>query len=731
MKRSPYLAFIRVTIYCILLLFISCQKDSEIFNEVIANDIDNNNNDPEEDTATTLTFDPLDDAFLQGESGFNQNIVRVEANERTTYLKFDLSTLENTPSKAYLEFTTDSDAGNGRLEASVGIGNNWTEENLSPANVPGTGAVLGEIDGTYTVGSTQRIELDVTTLESEVISIVLEKKSGNDISIASKENRQNPGPKLVLEFGNGGGGNDQETTSNDDPPGEGNNVIALNDLRAFPSAMGAGAFARVDPDNAIIYEVTNLNTQGPGSFREAFEAEGPRIIIVKVEGRIDDNNAYSEMGDTSGDIAVWGQFAPGLGLTVRHPRMTFSRAGNIIFRFLTLQSDLGLPCTVNEDCFDPLNYLQVENGSSNYVDHCSMRYGLDQIWTLNVNTHSQPGDSRLNRSTFAYNLLAEGDPEHNTASILNRQGDTPTSTDIGQHTWSRNMTYNVSHRFPNLNTNGDFEKYNNFIVNWAARLSRYNVTPNVDYHRNYNKRGNVTLGLGEIERRGNKLNQGADWGNGEPSLYSAFNIMEGLDLDTSSNLQTELFTWFDTESTSYYGVRVVEDGPVPVEFFRSAQQFSFNPPADGYWDANQVPQKAMSSVGHNRGINANGTPFYGYDDLDRSYITKTRTNTTESRYRDTGQWTQSSFPGTGRYQDSDGDNMPDWFEDQFPFLDKNDASDMLETSNVNWNFNTISAVHDYVVVNNAGYTNLEICAAFYAGDFETMIDGTNNLAIND
>jgi len=710
----------------------SCQKDSEIFTEAILN-----NDDPEEPDSpganpTTVSFNPVDDAFLEGDSGFNQDIVRVEANERTTYLKFDLSNFEGSLTGAYLEFTTESDAGNGRLEALVGIGNNWTEENLSIENVPSKGEVLGEINGTYAVGSTQRIDLNTSELDASIVSIVLEKKSGNDISIASKENTDNPGPRLVLEFMQGGNDDESgEDETDEAPQGDSNNVINLSDLKAFPSAMGAGAFARVDPSSAAIFEVTNLNTSGPGSFREAFEATGPRIIIIKVEGRIDDNNGYAEFGNASGDIAIWGQFAPGLGLTVRHPRMTISRAGNIIFRFLTLQSDLGLPCTVNVDCFDALNYLQVENGSSNYVDHCSMRYGLDQIWTLNVNTHSQEGNPTLNRSTFAYNIMAEGDPEHNTASILNKQGDTPSTTDIGQHTWSRNMTYNVSHRFPNLNTNGDFEKYNNFIVNWASRLSRYNVTPNVDYHRNYNKRGNVTLGLGEIQKRGNKLNHGEDWGNNEPSIYSAFNIMEGVNTNTSNNLQTDIFTWFDTESASYYGVRVVEDGPVPTEFFTTAQQFAFNPPADGYWDANDVPEKAMSSVGHNRGINTNGTPFYGHDDLDSSYFNKTRTNTTERSYRDTNEWTQSGFSNTSIYQDSDGDNMPDWFEDQFPFLDKNDAADMLVTSNVSWNFRAIGSVHDYTVENNAGYSNLEICAAFYAGDFETIIDGTNNLAIND
>ena len=276
-----------------------------------------------------------------------------------------------------------------------------------------------------------------------------------------------------------------------------------------------------------------------------------------------------------------------------------------------------------------------------------------------------------------------------------------------------------------MNANGDFEIYNNFIVNWSARLSRYNVTPNVDYHRNYNKQGNKTLSLGGMNRRGNKLNFTGDWNNNEPRIFAAFNLTEGINMNDTISLQSDLYTWFKSSSQSFYGVSVQEDGPVPNEFFINSQQFFFNPPSDGYWDAIDVPEKLMASVGHNRGINADGTPFYGSDDLDNSYFTKTKNNSTESSYRPTGSWTQSSFPGTSMYTDSDGDHMPDWFENQHAHLNPNNPNDMLAT-HVDWTFSD-----GYAVVNNAGYTNLEICAEYYAGGFETMIDGTNNLKIND
>lgn len=517
------------------------------------------------------------------------------------------------------------------------------------------------------------------------------------------------------------------------PPGSAPEII-LATLKSWPGAVGAGNDIRIDPSTATFYEVTNTNDSGAGSFRTAFEANGPKIIIIKVEGRVDATSVYQNTTANKGDMAVWGQFAPGLGLTIDHDRMSIDRAGDYYYRFMTLQASQAIGCTVNVNCYDALNYYRIEPDHSVALDHCSLRYSPDQIFTINVDE----GEANINliKSSVTYNLFAEADPAHSTGSIMNlwTSANNPT-VDIGEHTFARNMFYDTSHRFQNLNTNGDFENYNNYVVNHKNRASRYNKTPNVDLHRNYYAGGNVT----GASLPYNYLNQGnTDWGGGggnppagnEPSIFAAFNHIDGINTNTADNQQDDLYLWWDTESETYYTTAVTADGPVAPEFFTTTQQFSFNPPADGYWDATDVPLKARASVGHNRGINADGTPFYGYDDVDTDYFDKAANNTTNSTYRATGAWNNSTFPGTALYTDTDGDYMPDWFEDQFAFLDKNSAADQLTTSNVTWDFSAISATHNYIVTNNAGYTNLEMCAAFYAGDFETILDGTNNLSID-
>ena len=50
---------------------------------------------------------------------------------------------------------------------------------------------------------------------------------------------------------------------------------------AFPGAEGYGAQARGGRGGRVI-AVTNLNGSGPGSFRAACDAEGPRIVVFKV-----------------------------------------------------------------------------------------------------------------------------------------------------------------------------------------------------------------------------------------------------------------------------------------------------------------------------------------------------------------------------------------------------------------------------------------------------------------
>ncbi len=148
----------------------------------------------------TITLSPIHDAYLQGATRFNSEIVRLEQNKRTGYLMFDLSSINGTVTSAQLKFTVNSDSGNGNLSVYKGNSDTWTESNLSNSNKPSNGVLLGNLNTTYGIGSTKTIILTTGSISGSKLSLVLSATSGNDFAFASKENGANTPPQLVITY---------------------------------------------------------------------------------------------------------------------------------------------------------------------------------------------------------------------------------------------------------------------------------------------------------------------------------------------------------------------------------------------------------------------------------------------------------------------------------------------------------------------------------------------------
>lgn len=97
---------------------------------------------------------------------------------------------------------------------------------------------------------------------------------------------------------------------------------------AFPGAEGFGKFA-TGGRGGTIFIVSNLNDNGPGSFREAAEAKGKRIIVFAVSGTIHLESKLS----IKGDATIAGQTAPGDGICLADYAVGLG-GDNIILRYL-------------------------------------------------------------------------------------------------------------------------------------------------------------------------------------------------------------------------------------------------------------------------------------------------------------------------------------------------------------------------------------------------------------
>ena len=148
-----------------------------------------------------VSLSPVDDAYLQGNTNFNSDEIRVESGKRVGYLSFDLSSISGSIKKASLSFTVYSDSGSGALSVHKGTNTNWTETTLSNGNKPANNSLLGKINTSYGLTKVITIPLDTKELNTDKLSLILSLNGGNDFAFASKENGTESSAKLSLTYG--------------------------------------------------------------------------------------------------------------------------------------------------------------------------------------------------------------------------------------------------------------------------------------------------------------------------------------------------------------------------------------------------------------------------------------------------------------------------------------------------------------------------------------------------
>lgn len=225
-------------------------------------------------------------------------------------------------------------------------------------------------------------------------------------------------------------------------------VSASAQIPAFPGAEGYGKYTTGGRGGEVIF-VTNLNDDGPGSFRQAVTAEGPRTVVFEVVGTI---QLKSPIIIYNGDLTIAGQTAPGEGITFRDYPVELE-ANNIIVRYLRFR--LGDEAKIPADAFSATEVQDV------IIDHCTMSWGVDEVGSYYRNQNFTLQWSIISES-LAESVHPKG--RHGYGGIWGGQKATFHHNLIAHHT-SRNPRFADS-SWDTRPTNRQVDFYNNVIYNW-------------------------------------------------------------------------------------------------------------------------------------------------------------------------------------------------------------------------------------------------------------------------
>lgn len=249
---------------------------------------------------------------------------------------------------------------------------------------------------------------------------------------------------------------------------------------AFPGAEGFGRFTQGGRGGKV-YRVMNLNDAGPGSLREAVEADGPRIVVFDIDGTL---RLKSPLQIKNDFITIAGQSAPGGGITLRDFPLQIS-ANEVIVRYI--RARLGDEMKLETDA------VSLGQGRNIVIDHCSVSWSNDE--TLSVTQRVEPGLKHLTDVTMQWSIVAESlndagheKGQHGYGSLI--QGSYGARYSFHHNLWAHHQA-----RMPRIGNYAsikvdpegiiaDFR--NNVFYNWGqgATTDFYNWQPGLD--RGYN-----------------------------------------------------------------------------------------------------------------------------------------------------------------------------------------------------------------------------------------------------
>jgi hypothetical protein len=225
-------------------------------------------------------------------------------------------------------------------------------------------------------------------------------------------------------------------------------------IPAFPGAEGGGMYSFGGRGGKVIV-VTNLNDSGPGSFREACETPGPRIVIFNVAGII---QLKDRIRVRAPYITIAGNTAPGDGVCIAGNTVELE-THDIIIRYMRFRRG-AMDAADRNDSFggNPVGNL--------IIDHVSASWGLDENMSMYRHMYN-PKDGTKELKLPTVNVTIQNSIFSESLNLYHHAfGST-----IGglNSTFHHNLWACNTGRNPSVGMYGDFTFANNVIFNYRHR----------------------------------------------------------------------------------------------------------------------------------------------------------------------------------------------------------------------------------------------------------------------
>jgi len=449
------------------------------------------------------------------------------------------------------------------------------------------------------------------------------------------------------------------------------------EIPAFPGAEGGGAFTEGGRNGKVIV-VKTLAEDGPGSFREACETGGARIIVFNVSGII---RLTTPIHVRAPYLTIAGQTSPGDGICVTGASFLIDTHDVILrhMRFRRGAQDVAF----RDDAIggNPIGNIM--------IDHCSASWGLDENMSIYRHVYDRGANGKglklpTVNVTIQNSIFSEALDTYNHAF----------GSTCGGHNcmFTRNLYASNISRNCSIGMDEGFNFVNNVIFNWWNRSvdgGDYNSLFNII--NNYFKPGPITPLDKPISYRILKPEAGRD--TSKPvtfgKAYVSGNIVEGNDKVTKNNWDGGV-QLSEQHQAGDYLQKIRVDKPFampPITIMDTKQAYKFvleNAGAD-FPKRDAVDTRVVKTVMTGKAIYVKNAPEFipkyvkrrlPVDSYKKGIITDIRQVGGLPEYK--GQ----------PYLDSDNDGMPDAWE-KANGLNPNDPTD---------------AVKD---CNGDGYTNIE------------------------